>query len=154
MFSFPPRNLFITPVSVSSKHHIQRKPPSQMLRNGMCFSMEDYTVCGRYQTDPQVSTVLSGKSMCLYEMGFSRQELVRKVADAAKRKGITASMVYCEMVLENVLPEKCLFQYFTGVHCDTAMGSSRSVRAASNRHFGDPFTKVRNMERIRVVVKA
>lgn len=28
------------------------------------------------------------------------------------------------------------------------------VRASSNRHFGDPFTKVRNMERIRVVVKA
>lgn len=111
-------------------------------------------MCGRYQTDPQVSTVLSGKSMCLYEMGFSRQELVRKVADAAKREGIAASMVYCEMVLENVLPEKCLFQYFTGVHCDTAMGSSRSVRAASNRHFGDPFTKVRNMERIQVVVKA
>lgn len=63
--------------------------------------------------------------MCLYEMGFSRQELVRKVGDVAKREGIAASMVYCEMVLENVLPEKCLFQYFTGVHYDTAMGASR-----------------------------
>lgn len=82
-------------------------------------------MCGRYQTDPQGRSVLSGKSMCLYEMGFPRQELVRKVADAAKREGIAASMVYCEMLLENVLPEKCLFQYFTGVHCDTAMGSSR-----------------------------
>lgn len=82
-------------------------------------------MCGKYQMDSQGRTVLSGKSMCLYEMGFSRQELVRKVGDAAKRKGIAASMVYCEMVLENVLPEKCLFQYFTGVHYDTAMGSSR-----------------------------
>ena len=28
------------------------------------------------------------------------------------------------------------------------------VRASSNRHFGDPFTKVRNMDRIRVIVEA
>lgn len=33
-------------------------------------------------------------------MGFPRQELVRKVGDVAKREGIAASIVYCEMLLE------------------------------------------------------
>lgn len=113
------------PVSLSPAHSFIINYLTDGLRSGTCFSMKDYTVCGRYQTDSQGITVLSGKSMCLYEMGFPRQELVRKVADAAKHEGIAASMVYCEMVLENVLPEKCLFQYFTGVHCDTAMGASR-----------------------------
>lgn len=28
------------------------------------------------------------------------------------------------------------------------------VRTSSNRHFGDSFTKVRNMDRIRVIVEA
>ena len=101
------------PVSLSPAHSFIINYLTDGLRNGTCFSAETYTVCGRYQTDPKGRILLSGRSVCLYEMGFPKQELVRKVADAAAREGIIVSMIYCEMVLENVLPEKCLFQYFT-----------------------------------------
>lgn len=51
--------------------------------------------------------------MCLYEMGFPQHETVEKVFTAAKAADLSPESVYCEMVLENVVPEKCLFQYFT-----------------------------------------
>lgn len=51
--------------------------------------------------------------MCLYEMGFPQHETVEKVFTAAKAADLSPESVYCEMVLENVMPEKCLFQYFT-----------------------------------------
>lgn len=46
-------------------------------------------------------------------MGFPQHETVEKVYTAAKAAGLSPENVYCEMVLENIVPEKCLFQYFT-----------------------------------------
>ena len=43
---------------------------------------------------------------------FQTQLTSMEKSDAAKQEGITAPMIFCEMVLENVQPEKCLFQYF------------------------------------------
>ena len=83
------------------------------LRNGTAFGSPDLTVKGRYQTDPSGPEILSGKGMCLYEMGFPQHETVEKVFTAARAAGLSPESVYCEMVLENVVPEKCLFQYFT-----------------------------------------
>lgn len=83
------------------------------LRNGTAFGSSDLTVKGRYQTEPSGPEILSGKGMCLYEMGFPQHETVEKVFTTARATGLSPESVYCEMVLENVVPEKCLFQYFT-----------------------------------------
>ena len=83
------------------------------LRNGTSFGGPDLTVKGRYQTDPAGREILSGRGICLYEMGFPQHETVEKVYTAAKAAGLSPENVYCEMVLENIVPEKCLFQYFT-----------------------------------------
>lgn len=64
------------------------------------------------ETRVHCAKISSGNSVCLYEMSFPKKEFVKKIADAAKQEGITAPLIFCEMVLENVLPEKCLFQYF------------------------------------------
>lgn len=83
------------------------------LRNGTAFGGPDLTVKGCCQTEPSGPEILSGKGMCLYEMGFPQHETVEKVFTAARAAGLPPESVYCEMVLENVVPEKCLFQYFT-----------------------------------------
>lgn len=101
------------PVTLSPEHSFIINYLTDGLRNGTCFSTDDYTVCGRYQTSEDGNFVLSGKSVCMYEMGFPRQESVQRVAETAKKLRIPTSMIYCEMVLENILPEKCLFQFFT-----------------------------------------
>lgn len=107
-----PQHVNFNPVTLSPAHSFIINYLTDGLRNGTCFSSESLSVCGRYQTDASGSHLLSGKSVCLYEMGFPKREFVEKIADAAKQEEITAPMIFCEMVLENVQPEKCLFQYF------------------------------------------
>ena len=107
-----PQRINFDPVTLSPAHSFIINYLTDGLRNGTCFSSDNLSVCGRYQTDASGSHLLSGNSVCLYEMGFPRHEFVQKIADAAKQKGITAPFIFCEMVLENVQPEKCLFQYF------------------------------------------
>ena len=108
-----PQRVNFDPVTLSPEHSFIINYLTDGLRNGTCFSTEDHAVCGRYQTSEDGEFTLSGKSVCMYEMGFPRKESVQLVADTAKELGISTSMIYCEMVLENVVSEKCLFQYFT-----------------------------------------
>lgn len=107
-----PQRVNFDPVTLSPEHSFIINYLTDGLRNGTCFSNDTLSVCGRYQTDAAGSHLLSGNSVYLYEMGFPKKEFVKKIADAAKQEGITAPLIFCEMVLENVLPEKCLFQYF------------------------------------------
>lgn len=107
-----PQRVNFDPVTLSPEHSFIINYLTDGLRNGTCFSNNTLSVCGRYQTDASGSHLLSGNSVCLYEMGFPKKEFVKKIADAAKQEGITAPLIFCEMVLENILPEKCLFQYF------------------------------------------
>lgn len=108
-----PQRIAFEPVALMQDHSFIINYLTDGLRNGTCFSGPDLAVNGRYQTDPAGSEILSGRGICLYEMGFPQHETVEKVYTAAKAAGLSPENVYCEMVLENVVPEKCLFQYFT-----------------------------------------
>ena len=65
------------------------------LRNGTAFGSPDLTVKGRCQTEPSGPEILSGKGMCLYEMGFPQHETVEKVFTAARAAGLSPESVYC-----------------------------------------------------------
>lgn len=108
-----PQRIAFEPVTLVREHAFIINYLTDGLRSGTCFGGPDLAVNGRYQTDPTGPEVLSGRGICLYEMGFPQHETVERVCAAAKAAGLSPSNVYCEMVLENVVPEKCLFQYFT-----------------------------------------
>lgn len=108
-----PQRIAFEPVALMKDQSFVINYLTDGLRNGTAFGSSDLTVKGRYQTEPSGPEILSGKGMCLYEMGFPQHETVEKVFTAARAAGLSPESVYCEMVLENVVPEKCLFQYFT-----------------------------------------
>lgn len=107
------QRIVFEPVALMQDHSFIINYLTDGLRNGTSFGSPDLTVKGRYQTDPAGQEILSGRGICLYEMGFPQHEIVEKVYTAAKAAGLSPENVYCEMVLENIVPEKCLFQYFT-----------------------------------------
>ena len=108
-----PQRIVFESVVLKGKHSFVINYLTDGLRNGTCFGGTDLTVKGRYHTDPAGLEILFGPGICLYEMGFPKHEIVEKVFTAAREAGLSPDNVYCEMVLENVVPEKCLFQYFT-----------------------------------------
>lgn len=108
-----PQRIAFEPVALMKDQSFVINYLTDGLRNGTAFGGPDLTVKGCCQTEPSGPEILSGKGMCLYEMGFPQHETVEKVFTTARAAGLSPESVYCEMVLENVVPEKCLFQYFT-----------------------------------------
>lgn len=81
-------------------------------RSGTCFSTQNLEVCGRYREIDYGNVKLSGKCINLYAFGWPDKKLVKKVIEAAMKAEIKSEMIFCEMILENTSPEKCLFRYF------------------------------------------
>lgn len=55
---------------------------------------------------------LSGKCVSLYAFGWPKKEIIAKTVAAAEKENIQPTMIFCEMILENISPDKCLFRYF------------------------------------------
>lgn len=88
--------------------------------SGVYFDFASFTLRGTYRTLPPGETdkaeeTLSGESMCLYHRsaapGSDRVPLEKLRAKAARR-GMNASEIFFEEVLESAEPENCLFRYF------------------------------------------
>lgn len=117
-----PLRLYFMPAEVTDDGGFIVNYLTDGLRSGTCFRGKDYSVCGRYrEVEPFISRpplpgavemTISGKWVCLYETGWPKMELIDRIARAAKERNIKPEFIFCEMILENTNPEKCLFNYF------------------------------------------
>lgn len=116
-------NAWFEPVEIREDNTFIINYLTDGFRSGTCFSVKDLTVCGRYREEvnqtintQKQSIRLSGKCVSLYAFGWPKNEIIAKTVSAAEKENIQPTMIFCEMILENISPDKCLFRYFAQEH--------------------------------------
>ena len=137
-------NAWFEPVQIREDNTFIINYLTDGFRSGTCFWVKDLTVCGRYREEvkqtfeekhqkTEIETTheqsiseqkilnkqniqLSGKCVSLYAFGWPRKEIIAKTVSAAEKENIQPTMIFCEMILENISPDKCLFRYFAQEH--------------------------------------
>lgn len=116
-------NAWFEPVEIREDNTFIINYLTDGFRSGTCFSVKDLTVCGRYREEvnqtintQKQSIRLSGKCVSLYAFGWPKKEIIAKTVNAAEKENIQPTMIFCEMILENISPDKCLFRYFAQEH--------------------------------------